>query len=87
MQIFNKNLKDRSFLRSKINLKKPDYPDNYYENASLNKGGVILPKEDKETSFQPEPIPEPEPEPVPSPEPIPYPEPDTEHENKPKKIE
>jgi hypothetical protein len=46
-----------------INLKKPDYTENYYENTSLNKGGFILTKENKETSFQPEPIPEPEPEP------------------------
>lgn len=45
-------------------------------------GGVILTKEDKEPSFQPEPIPEPEPQPVPSPEPIPEPEPETEPKNK-----
>jgi hypothetical protein len=40
--------------------------------------GIILPEE-KEPSFQPEPIPYPEPQPVPSPEPIPEPEPETEH--------
>jgi hypothetical protein len=45
-----------------------------------------LPKEDKEPSFQPEPIPEPEPEPVLPPEPIPHPEPEIEHEKKPKKV-
>jgi len=52
----------------------------------LSKGGVILPKEDKEPSFQPEPIPEPEPEPILPPEPIPHPEPEIEHDKKPKKI-
>ncbi len=45
-----------------------------------------MPKEDKEPSFQPEPIPEPEPEPVLPPEPIPHPEPEIEHDKKPKKI-
>ena len=58
---------------------------NEFWNSDSDKGGFILPKENKETSFQPEPIPEPEPEPVPSPEPIPDPEPETEHDKKPKK--
>jgi len=53
----------------------------------LSKGGFILPKEDKEPSFQPEPIPKPEPEPVPPPEPIPHPEPEIEHNKKPKKTD
>lgn len=55
--------------------------------VSLSQGGVILQKENKEPSFQPEPIPEPEPGPVPSPEPIPHPEPEIEHDKKPKRME
>ena len=45
-------------------------------------GGIMMSKENKERSIQPEPIPDPEPEPVPSPEPIPDPEPDPELEHK-----
>lgn len=56
-----------------------------HEKASLNKGGIILPEEDREPSFQPEPIPEPEPEPVPPPEPIPEPEPEPEYHPKSKR--
>lgn len=54
-----------------------------HEKASMNKGGIILPEEDREPSFQPEPIPEPEP--VTPPEPIPHPEPEIEHDKKPRK--
>jgi len=49
----------------------------------MNKGGIILPEEDREPSFQPEPIPEPEP--VTPPEPIPHPAPEIEHDKKPRK--
>ncbi|WP_406661881.1 hypothetical protein V7O66_05045 [Methanolobus sp. ZRKC3] len=45
-------------------------------NFVIKQMGVnCLQKEDKKSSFQPEPIPCPEPEPTPSPEPIPDPEP------------
>jgi len=47
----------------------------------LKEGELILEKEDRKPSFQPEPIPSPEPQPVPSPEPIPEPEPETEHKS------